>query len=359
VCNAINRFFFCFFFLFCFFFFYYFFFSIHFSTYTAPFSVTDFEYTPEMSCFDLLDMDLRHGWLLDAQDTETAAVVQSLSYNQLVEKVIDYQSSVSTSPPPPTCAQAKEEDQDVKDGGEEDGGKDSTGEADLIDLNWGDGDGGSGAGASDAAGVGAAKEEDAKAGEAKHREDKGDAEGKGGGEGEGESKGEGKGEGKDGGSDSHPIDPAVTAMNTKRDTAIREGAIAQRFLTDTASQLTYYGLLELHEHVRDRELCVFFRNNHFSTLFKFEGALYLLVTDAGWYCYFHSCYCWCWYWYCCFYCYCYCATSASPTPVVFRQLQHRFRWHHYCWRSFWHIHIHIHNIHRVPIRERPDVGTVE
>ena len=26
---------------------------------------------------------------------------------------------------------------------------------------------------------------------------------------------------------------------------------------------------------------VFFRNNHFSTLFRFEGALYSLVTDLG------------------------------------------------------------------------------
>ena len=39
-------------------------------------SVTDFEYTPEMSCFDLLDMDLRHGWLLDPQDRETVHLVQ-------------------------------------------------------------------------------------------------------------------------------------------------------------------------------------------------------------------------------------------------------------------------------------------
>ncbi|KAJ8343524.1 hypothetical protein SKAU_G00308530 [Synaphobranchus kaupii] len=29
------------------------------------------------------------------------------------------------------------------------------------------------------------------------------------------------------------------------------------------------------------ELCVFFRNNHFSTMTKFKGQLYLLVTDQG------------------------------------------------------------------------------
>jgi hypothetical protein len=33
--------------------------------------------------------------------------------------------------------------------------------------------------------------------------------------------------------------------------------------------------------VRERELVVFFRNNHFSTVFKLHGALFLLVTDQG------------------------------------------------------------------------------
>ena len=33
--------------------------------------------------------------------------------------------------------------------------------------------------------------------------------------------------------------------------------------------------------MRERQLAVFFRNNHFSTLFRLEGALYSLVTDLG------------------------------------------------------------------------------
>jgi hypothetical protein len=33
--------------------------------------------------------------------------------------------------------------------------------------------------------------------------------------------------------------------------------------------------------MRERQLAVFFRNNHFSTLFRFGGALYSLVTDLG------------------------------------------------------------------------------
>ncbi|OQR98938.1 FAM63B-like [Thraustotheca clavata] len=63
-----------------------------------------------------------------------------------------------------------------------------------------------------------------------------------------------------------------------------DGPIIESFLQESASQLTYAGLVELHEHgVRERELVVFFRNNHFSTLFKINGALYLLATDAGYY----------------------------------------------------------------------------
>lgn len=43
--------------------------------------------------------------------------------------------------------------------------------------------------------------------------------------------------------------------------------------------MTYHGLVCLHEGVRERELCVLFRNNHFSTLFKLDNQLYLLMTD--------------------------------------------------------------------------------
>jgi hypothetical protein len=58
-------------------------------------------------------------------------------------------------------------------------------------------------------------------------------------------------------------------------------ALMQAFLEDTCSQLTYYGLAQLHDRVREHEIAVFFRNNHFSTVVKHDGHLYLLVTDAG------------------------------------------------------------------------------
>ena len=43
--------------------------------------------------------------------------------------------------------------------------------------------------------------------------------------------------------------------------------LAEEFLERTASQLTYYGLAELSTTVKEEELCVMFRNNHFSTLY--------------------------------------------------------------------------------------------
>ncbi|NWS27014.1 MINY1 hydrolase, partial [Polioptila caerulea] len=122
--------------------------------------VTDFEYTPECIVFDLLNIPLYHGWLVDPQSPEQVRAVGKLSYNQLVEKII-------------TCKQA---------------------------------------------------------------------------------------------SDS---------------SLVSEGLVAEQFLESTASQLTFHGLCELTARAREGELRVFFRNNHFSTMTKHKGHLYLLVTDQG------------------------------------------------------------------------------
>lgn len=61
----------------------------------------------------------------------------------------------------------------------------------------------------------------------------------------------------------------------------RIGRKINQFLNETGHQLTYYGLKKLCDHLKEEELCVFFRNNHFSTLGKKNSKLYLLVTDLG------------------------------------------------------------------------------
>jgi len=122
--------------------------------------VRDFEYTSECIIFDLLSISLYHGWLVDPQQEETMLVVNSLSYNQLVENIIINRSSEDSS-------------------------------------------------------------------------------------------------------------------------KVSASLVAQQFLEESASQLTYHGLCELNNVMREEQLAVFFRNNHFSTMYKHGGSIYLLVTDQG------------------------------------------------------------------------------
>ncbi|KAK3434461.1 hypothetical protein EUGRSUZ_D01937 [Eucalyptus grandis] len=52
-------------------------------------------------------------------------------------------------------------------------------------------------------------------------------------------------------------------------------------IVENKSGLTPYGLSCLRRDVRDGELCVLFHNEHFSTMFKYKGQLYLLATDEA------------------------------------------------------------------------------
>ncbi|OWK51987.1 Protein FAM63A [Lonchura striata] len=147
--------------------------------------VSDFEYTPECIVFDLLNIPLYHGWLVDPQSPEQVQAVGRLSYNQLVEKII-------------TCKHASD--------------------SSLVS----------------------------------------------------QGKGPTPGPGGTAGRPQPRHGPAVPA-----------GLVAEQFLESTASQLTFHGLCELTARAREGELGVFFRNNHFSTMIKHKGHLYLLVTDQG------------------------------------------------------------------------------
>ena len=46
------------------------------------------------------------------------------------------------------------------------------------------------------------------------------------------------------------------------------GLLIEQFLDENRSQLTHYGILQLKQTMRDNQLAVFFRNNHFSTIWK-------------------------------------------------------------------------------------------
>ncbi|KAJ6393769.1 hypothetical protein OIU77_023077 [Salix suchowensis] len=74
---------------------------------------------------------------------------------------------------------------------------------------------------------------------------------------------------------------ADRTVRSKDEITPQQGELIGNFLKNSASQLTFYGLFCLQDGLKERELCVFFRNNHFSTMFKYDGELYLLATDQG------------------------------------------------------------------------------
>ncbi|GLI62230.1 hypothetical protein VaNZ11_004796 [Volvox africanus] len=64
---------------------------------------------------------------------------------------------------------------------------------------------------------------------------------------------------------------------------VYDAMVARDFLESTCSQLTVAGLRALQSSLRPGQLAVFFRNNHFSVVFKHGTThqVYLLVTDQG------------------------------------------------------------------------------
>eukprot|EP00240_Pyramimonas_obovata_P006661 CAMPEP_0118952700 /NCGR_PEP_ID=MMETSP1169-20130426/55304_1 /TAXON_ID=36882 /ORGANISM="Pyramimonas obovata, Strain CCMP722" /LENGTH=179 /DNA_ID=CAMNT_0006900013 /DNA_START=360 /DNA_END=896 /DNA_ORIENTATION=+ len=51
-------------------------------------SVTGFDLPKESVVFDILDIRLLHGWVVDPSDEETAKVIGRTCYNQLIEKLV-------------------------------------------------------------------------------------------------------------------------------------------------------------------------------------------------------------------------------------------------------------------------------
>jgi hypothetical protein len=66
----------------------------------------------------------------------------------------------------------------------------------------------------------------------------------------------------------------------KRD-AIAEGEAIAKWLQATSSQMTSDGVIEINSAMKNGDLAVLFRNNHFSVIHKREDRLFGLVTDIG------------------------------------------------------------------------------
>lgn len=139
-------------------------------------SVEGFEYTPEMSIFDLLDVRVYHGWIVSEDDLSAYPYISQLTYNQAVEKVAAY------------------EEVKVK----------------AIESTEG-----------------------------------------------------------------------FETVITQKKELIEEGEAIAKWLAHTAGQLTSDGLIQLHASLKEGDVAVLFRNNHFSLIHKRQSFLFALVTDVG------------------------------------------------------------------------------
>ncbi|KAJ8104288.1 hypothetical protein POJ06DRAFT_17350 [Lipomyces tetrasporus] len=86
---------------------------------------------------------------------------------------------------------------------------------------------------------------------------------------------------------------AMSELSAKLDTGeslsanelqtMEDGRIIEHFLNQTATQLTTFGLSFLSELLLPGSFAVFFRNDHFSTIYRHPDSkqIFMLVTDAG------------------------------------------------------------------------------
>ncbi|CAF1379394.1 unnamed protein product [Rotaria sordida] len=77
------------------------------------------------------------------------------------------------------------------------------------------------------------------------------------------------------------VEKMIRQRHSEREELVRESLLIEQFLDENRSQLTHYGILQLNQTMRDNQLAVFFRNNHFSTIWKNQNQLLVLVSDQG------------------------------------------------------------------------------
>lgn len=72
-----------------------------------------------------------------------------------------------------------------------------------------------------------------------------------------------------------PFPPTPRGLNPS------DASVLSSWLQETATQLTFSGLTQLVARLQDNEVAVFYRNYHFSTIYKYDGRVFCLCTDVG------------------------------------------------------------------------------
>mmetsp|Transcript_9575 Transcript_9575/g.14199 ORF Transcript_9575/g.14199 Transcript_9575/m.14199 type:complete len:570 (+) Transcript_9575:63-1772(+) len=244
--------------------------------FTSPQSI---EYTHNLAAFDLLGVELVHGWVLDPQDLETCAVVEMKSYNELIELVIGGDERRREVVRLEGWKVEKEDDLmrllDDSNKGSKEGNNDSEvkSKIDVVDETKVDSK--------------AQTKTDENEGEKEQTEtDEGvevtsnDADS----ESSTSEQTSNQCQGTVSLDQQQAIEQEIADIGLKIEHAslqISRADVANAFLTSTSHQLTYHGLEQLHAHIGEDAVHVFFRNNHFGTITKHNGILYLLTTDLG------------------------------------------------------------------------------
>jgi len=263
--------------------------------FNAPNSV---EYTSGLSTFDLLGVELVHGWLIDPQDERTCTVIGNKSYNELVEEVIKGSESTMKVSVLQSLIEDKEKEIQSLMSNQDDkqDGKDTVVTNEDSDTNQSQ-----------------HSEEIENANKSVLKNETKDE--------EMESENETTNDKVDTKKDAIVIDDdkdekeyvdvqkefsvndvrsveseeennrkieeiekdiaELKEKQAKHCESVSKGEIINLFLDETSHQLTYYGVEQLNTFVQEYQLCIFFRNNHFSTMLKYKDGLYLLVTDLG------------------------------------------------------------------------------
>jgi hypothetical protein len=208
-------------------------------------SITDFEFTKECLIFDLLGIRLVHGWLVDPADSVTYSLLKNLSYNQLIERIVFCRSPVNKPKVRHEKVLLQTESCELRENV-------ATVEYHPVEVKQQISDENQTNSASSPTSLCPNAEVPMTPSKNLNNED-----------------------------DNAMTEPNISNSNIQQAAHTLSTKILEKWLEDNRSQMTYYGLFQLHQNIRENELCVLFRNNHFSTLYKHDGKLFLLVTDLG------------------------------------------------------------------------------